>query len=299
MIDTLLELTSEALGIHESEITNIRPVGGMTNVSYGITVHGESYIVRLPGVGTDEFINRHEEKKNLKIGTSLGINPEEIFFDVDKGLKITRMIPGAQTLTIDMTKKYAIMKAVTQILKTLHGGPKKMENDFKLYELMDQYEEIARNENVEFYPNFNKTKKDMRSIKLDYERLDFLKAPTHIDALYQNFIQDENGKVYLIDWEYSGMFDSLWDIATHMMESGFSVAEEKVFLKLYFGRDVTEQEEQRIMIHKIFQDYLWCLWTLFKEAKGDNFGSYGEDRYKRLEKNIAFYEERYRQKMSV
>lgn len=299
MMNNLLALTSKALGVEKSDIMNIRPVGGMTNINYEVSIGNDRYIVRLPGLGTELFINRQEEKNNLQIGTELGINPEEIFFDTDTGLKITRLIPGAKTLTITMTKKYAVMKAVTKTFRKLHLGKIKMENSFNLYKLMEKYEAIAEKEEVQFYPHFAQTKEEVMAIKLDYDELSILVAPTHIDALYQNFLQDENGKYYLIDWEYSGMFDPLWDVATHMMESAFDVTEEATFLQLYFKRAPTKEEEQRIIVHKIFQDYLWSLWTLFKEAKGDEFGSYGQDRFNRLKKNITFYKERYSQKMSM
>ena len=33
-------------------------------------------------------------------------------------------------------------------------------------------------------------------------------------------------------------------------------------------------------------DILWAMWTVAKEAKGDNFGTYGIDRFHRAIKNI-------------
>ena len=108
-----------------------------------------------------------------------------------------------------------------------------------------------------------------------------------------------NGKLYLIDWEYSGMFDPLWDVATHLIESEFDDQEEALFLSYYFKRDATDEEKEKILIHKIFQDYLWSMWTIFKEAKGDNFGSYGMDRFERLQRNLSLYEEQYGKRLSI
>lgn len=33
-------------------------------------------------------------------------------------------------------------------------------------------------------------------------------------------------------------------------------------------------------------DYLWAVWTVIKEAQGDNFGTYGMDRYNRAIENL-------------
>ena len=144
-----------------------------------------------------------------------------------------------------------------------------------------------------FSKDLNEVKKDVYAVKNYYESLTIEQAPTHIDALYQNFIKSGDNKLYLIDWEYSGMFDPLWDLATHSIESEFTLLEEELFLSHYFQRDVTELETRRILIHKIFQDYLWTMWTIFKEAKGDDFGSYGIDRFERAKKNISLYKKLY------
>ena len=60
-----------------------------------------------------------------------------------------------------------------------------------------------------------------------------------------------------------------------------------MFLKAYFNSKVTEKDKIKILCHKICQDFLWSLWTCIKEAQGDNFGDYGETRYKRAIKNLA------------
>ena len=95
----VVDIIQEALDVPASEITNVHALGGMTNINYHASVGNEHYIVRIPGVGTSQFINRKEEEKNLDIGVQLGINPEHICIDAETGLKITRMIPGAITLT--------------------------------------------------------------------------------------------------------------------------------------------------------------------------------------------------------
>ena len=39
-------------------------------------------------------------------------------------------------------------------------------------------------------------------------------------------------------------------------------------------------------MNKICQDFLWAVWTLVKEAEGDDFGSYGVDRFNRAKANL-------------
>jgi thiamine kinase-like enzyme len=39
-------------------------------------------------------------------------------------------------------------------------------------------------------------------------------------------------------------------------------------------------------MNKIYQDFLWSIWTIIKEAKGDDFGTYGMDRFNRARNNL-------------
>lgn len=291
----VVDIIREALDVPESEITNVHALGGMTNINYQASVGNEHYIVRIPGVGTDQFINREEEMKNLEIGVNLGINPEHICINAETGLKITRMIPDAITLTSSATKEKETLKKITDVLRTLHRSDIQMENQFKLYELMEHYENNAIEANAEFYPNFEEAKEEVLRIKSAYDELEKIESPCHIDALAQNFVMDGKGKLYLIDWEYSGMFDPLWDVATLTLESEFNVQEEALFLDFYFEREATDEEKKRILIQKVFQDYLWSIWALFKGAKGDDFGSYGNDRFERLQRNLTLYDWKYGQ----
>jgi thiamine kinase-like enzyme len=82
------------------------------------------------------------------------------------------------------------------------------------------------------------------------------------------------------------MNDPMWDLAAHSLECSFSEDDEELFLSLYFGTMPEEKYIKRILIHKICQDFLWSIWTNIKEAKGDDFGTYGIDRYNRAKRNL-------------
>ena len=111
--------------------------------------------------------------------------------------------------------------------------------------------------------------------------------PCHNDTLASNFIKSGEGKIFLIDWEYGGMNDPMWDIAAYCLENELSEEEEELFLKVYFQGDVEEKYKIRVLINKIYQDFLWSIWTNIKEANGDDFGSYGIDRYTRAKMNLS------------
>ena len=68
----VVDIIQEALDVPSSKITNVHAMGGMTNINYQASIGNKNYIVRIPGAGTSQFINRKEEKRNLEIGVQLG-----------------------------------------------------------------------------------------------------------------------------------------------------------------------------------------------------------------------------------
>ena len=107
----------------------------------------------------------------------------------------------------------------------------------------------------------------------------------HNDAVPENFIKAEDGTIYLIDWEYSGMNDPMADFAALFIESEFSEDSQDYFLRKYYQDAIPSQVKERILCYEILWDTLWAQWTVIKEACGDDFGSYGLDRYTRAKEN--------------
>ena len=103
----------------------------------------------------------------------------------------------------------------------------------------------------------------------------------HNDTVPENFIKNDKNEMFLIDWEYSGMNDPMWDLAAHSLESNFSPREENIFLENYFEKNIKREDILRIECYKVLQDFLWSIWTILKEENGDDFGTYGIDRYNR------------------
>jgi len=286
----VMNIVKKILHVQENDIKDIKRTGGMTNFNFQVTVGEQIYIVRIPGRGTDELVNRENERKNLSFAASLGINPKHIYFDVTSGTKITKKIENATTLTPTLVKNPSIQQLVIDLFQTLHYAKTSMQNDFKLFTLMNHYERLVQKKKSLIWKEYEPFQSVIIDLKHYYltNRPSEL-APCHIDPSYTNFIIDDNHRLFLIDWEYSGMFDPLWDLTAFSLECGLTEREEQQFLRAYFKREMTENDEKMILLYKIFQDYLWSLWTFYKESRGSEFGSYGYMRLKRVKENISHF----------
>lgn len=147
--------------------------------------------------------------------------------------------------------------------------------------------------NVSYYEGFWEADAFFYHLMDRLKKLGMEHKPCHNDLVAENLIKDKKGKLYLIDWEYSGYHDPMWDLASHLLECEFTKDEEELFLHYYFGKTPESVYEEKILIFKICQDILWSAWTILKETQGEDFGTYGVDRLNRGLRMKKEYEEKY------
>ena len=284
----LIKNKIEKLLTESEEVVKVEQLGGMTNSSYLVETTSNKYIVKFFGKGTDKLINRVAEKNNLAKLADLGLDVKNYIFDIESGIKVNEYIENATTFDAYYLK--AKKEEVANILKKVHSSGKVLEGEFRVFDEIRKYESLIEG-NIS-YPYYEKIREKVFSLQNHLEEIGVDRKSCHIDLVPENFIEDETGRVYLIDWEYSAMNDPMWDLAALFLESNFRKAEEGEFFKAYFS-EATPVSVAKIMIYKILQDFFLSLRTIYKEEQGVDFGSYGKDRYLRAVKNLKEYVESY------
>ncbi|WP_297637038.1 phosphotransferase [uncultured Clostridium sp.] len=274
-------LLRECLDLNECIVSDVVRIGGMTNKNYKVSFNEETVILRMPGIGTEKMINRKSEIRNCNLIKDKEIDAKILYINEESGIKIAKCIEGAETLTGRSAKKEENIRLVTSILKKLHTSKVDMENEFNPFEEIKKYEEIISEIKGRYYEGYEKIREDILKLKEYMCENGLNKVPSHNDTLPDNFIKDEKGKMYLIDWEYSGLNDNMWDVAAHSLEAEFSEKDDELLLEYYLESNIDKCSRKRFLMNKILQDILWSLWTIIKEHEGENFGTYGVDRYKR------------------
>lgn len=284
----LIKQKIEKLLSEEEEIVSVERLGGMTNNNYLVETTNRKFIVKFFGKGTEKLINRIAEKNNLENLRDLELDVENYIFDIKEGIKVNEYIENATTFDAHYIKTKN--KEVAEILQKVHGSGKELEGEFKIFDEIKKYENLIQGKIK--YAYYDKIRDKVFGLQSHLEEIGIDRKSCHIDLVPENFIEDETGRVYLIDWEYSSMNDPMWDLAALFLESNYRKSEEGDFFKYYYS-EKTPVSIAKIMIYKILQDFLWSLWTIYKEEQGADFGSYGKDRYNRCLKNLKEYLESY------
>lgn len=268
----------------EEEILSVEQLGGMTNQNYLVKTTNKQYIVKFFGKGTEKLINRQDEKYNLELLKDLDLDVKNYLFDIEAGIKVNEYIESA--ITLDSTSIKTKFDKIAPILQTIHASGKELRGEFAPFEEIKKYESLIE-EKIP-YANYEAVREEVFSLEKRLVDLGVDRKSCHIDLVPENFIESPQGRLYLIDWEYSSMNDPMWDLAALFLESEFTRQEEEDFLS-HYESEQTPVSREKIAIYKILQDTIWSLWTVYKEEQGADFGDYGVSRYQRAVKGLTYY----------
>ena len=283
-MEKIIKENISSLLSQEEEVLSVEQLGGMTNQNYLAKTTNKQYIVKFFGKGTEKLINRQDEKYNLELLKDLDLDVKNYLFDIEAGIKVNEYIESA--ITLDATSIKTKFDKIAPILQTIHASSKELRGEFAPFEEIKKYESLIE-EKIP-YANYEAVREEVFSLEKRLADLGVDRKSCHIDLVPENFIESPQGRLYLIDWEYSSMNDPMWDLAALFLESEFTRQEEEDFLS-HYESEQTPVSREKIAIYKILQDAIWSLWTVYKEEQGADFGDYGVSRYQRAVKGLSYY----------
>ena len=266
------------------EDCKIKRLGGMTNIVHLVETQNINLIVRIPGKGTEDYINRTFEYNNAMAAWRAGISAEILWADVKEGVMVSKAINEIETMTPDLfsARKGSPARAGIALAK-LHNSGETFDFHFKLFNMIDDYLKILSTKNAELPEGYHDIVKAAEPVKESLEANPTKLTPCHCDPLCENFL-DDGKNMWIVDWEYSGMNDPLWDLGDLSVEANMSEVQENEMMKAYFGQVPTEAQRGRVTIYKAMCDLLWTLWGLIQHADknpAEDFWAYSIERFER------------------
>ena len=275
-----IQVICQALGARPDEVTNITVLKkGMTNRSFLFSCKDKKYIMRIPGEGTDQLINRRQEAAVYQTIAGRKICDEIAYINPENGYKITEYLEGARVCNAENEED--LQKCIKK-LREFHGQKLKVDHSFELFGQMEYYESLWEG-TPSAYKDYEKTKEHVLQLKDYIEANAGEQVLTHIDAVPDNFLfVKENGKeeIRLIDWEYAGMQDPHVDIAMFCIYSLYKKEQVDHLIDLYFEGNCDERTRIKIYCYIAVCGLLWSNWCEYKRKLGVDFGEYSLRQYR-------------------
>jgi len=271
----------EGLGPGECTVTRL---GGLTNLVFLVDAPPGRVVVRIPGEGTEAYIDRAVEATNARAAHRAGVAPEVMWADPASGVMVTRAIDGITTMTPDLfAARPGAPGRAGQALARLHRSGETFDFRFELFAMIDDYLAVLSTKDATLPEGYHDIVAAAEPVKRALAASPVPLAPCHCDPLCENFL-DDGQAMWIVDWEYSGMNDPLWDVGDVAVEAGMDAAQEAELLQGYLGRAPTAAETGRVVIYKAMCDLLWTLWGLIQHADNnpaEDFWAYSTERFDR------------------
>lgn len=255
-------------------------LGGLTNLVY----RAGDLCLRIPGKGTEEYINRANEAVAAREAAKAGVSPEVLHADAGTGVLVTRYVAGAETMSPEKFKTRPGSPArAGEAFRKLHSSGAMFPFRFELFAMIDDYLKVLSTKDVALPEGYHDVVREADSVRAALATHPIPIVACHCDPLCENFL-DTGDRMWIVDWEYSGMNDPHWDLGDLSVEGKFDAAQDEELMLAYFGRAPKPAERGRVVIYKAMCDLLWTLWGLIQLANNnpvDDFRAYADGRFVR------------------
>lgn len=186
----------------------IEPLGSVTNQTYRLDAGQDSYVIRVAGP-TTRYLDRAVETHNAAIAAELGLAPPVLYLD-DK-LLVTRFISGARPLGVGDLADPVRLRQIGDLLSRLQRSPRPFRHE------RHPFGEIDRYLGAHPYPRAVAFRQALQPVEAALARSPRPLVPAHVDASVANFLLGGDGRLWLVDWEFSSMADPAWDPASVLL----------------------------------------------------------------------------------
>jgi thiamine kinase-like enzyme len=198
----LCEATNRIEFLRGVDTSNAVRLGGLTNINYRVDHNGESFVVRIPGAKTDEFINREAEKIASKSAAAAGVNTDVVFFAPD-GLMVTRFVVNSTTMNSSRFRDHGAIARAGRLIRQLHQNAQRFKIEFDVFPLIDNYKSNLDRKSSPMPARYEEAGPLVAATREALGSMIVTLVPSHCDPLCENFL-DTGERMFLIDFEYAG-----------------------------------------------------------------------------------------------
>jgi thiamine kinase-like enzyme len=235
--------------------------GGLQNSNWRITVEGidTRYFLKIPGEGSDTFIDRELANEAARRAGEKGIGAELVHFDPDTGVEVIEFLEGYRACTNGDFKDVAIPHQIIDIYRVLHDGDL-LTVTKTMFDMIDEHLAQAGELGVRLPDDaelvlgeYQVAKRALLASGLDL-------AACHNDPMPGNFLVADDKPMKLVDYEFASNNERAYELALLTTEM-FYTEEQIVELVEDFYGAADFSLLARVQVCGALADTKWGLWA--------------------------------------
>ena len=253
--------------------------GGITNRNFRVDVDGGAFVLRMGGQNTSLLgIDRVTEHAASLRAAEIGIGPDVQAFIEPEGWLVTRFIQG-RTVPPEEIRRPAGIRRVAAVLRRIHGAAA-IPGRFDAHAVVDLYRIEALAHGVSVPPEFVAAHEVSERVRSARGPQDLV--PCHNDLLNANFLDD--GEIRIVEWEYAGMGDRVFDLANLSVNHEFGLDEDRMLVAAYFG-DEKPGDLAALRLMRFMSDFREAMWGVLQSGISEldfDFKGYADKHFQRM-----------------
>ena len=275
----------KSLNIWKNDLT-INPLeGGITNLNFLVNHGDQKLVVRLGQDIPEHLVFRSNEINVSKAAYEIGVSPKLIHSEL--GVLVLEFI---ESETLDPKGVQKNLKRIMPVIKKIHNEiPNFLSGQPAMFWVFHV---------IKYYANFLRSNQSSHLDKIDdllnkASKLEKLSSPReivfgHNDFLAANFL-DDGSKIWVVDWEYGGFNDPLFDIGGLASNNDFNQDLEQEALEMYYEKPLTNDVLSKYNSMKtasLLRETMWSMVSEITSKLDFDYGEYTQDNLSKF--NEAF-----------
>ncbi len=267
-------------------LENIEPLaGGITNLNFLVSDSGSKSVVRLGSDIPEHLVYRSNEIIVSEAAYQIGVSPKLIYNE--PGVLVLEFI---ESKTLEPKTVRENLNKIVPIIRKIHDEiPNKLSGQpqiFWVFYVIKYYSNYLLNNNsshISLIPSLLKKA----------EKLEKLSSPReivfgHNDLLAANFL-DDGSKIWVVDWEYGGFNDPLFDIGGLSSNNDLDENLENEVLEMYFKEKTSKDliiKYNAMKTASLLRETMWSMVSEITSKIEFNYAEYTSDNLKKFEESF-------------
>jgi thiamine kinase-like enzyme len=232
-------------------------------------------------------IDREAEYDNAVAAYRAGVGAEMLEHRPELAVTVMAFLTGRSLTDADFDDP-AVLQRSARAVRRLHEGPR-FTGDFDMFARQAGYLEVVRRLGMSLPAGYTDHADAWDDVRRALAAAPRPTVPCNNDLLAANYIDDPawegEGKVWLIDYEYSGNNDACFELGNTTTECSFTEEQIDAWCEAYFG-DPSPADRARVRVQALCSQYGWALWGFIQEFASPieyDFHSFGMERYEKAD----------------
>ena len=251
--------------------------GGLTNQNFLVQENSKKFFVRLGDDMPEHNISRSKELIASNAAAEIGLSPAVIYNT--KGVLILEYIEGAMLSTDSIVDK---LESIISLIKKIHSEMSKKlyghSVNFGAFDAIKRYAKLLKNHKSSYTQLLPSLLFQMDKLEINTSPYDIVFC--HNDLIFTNFLDDED-RLWIVDWEYSGFNNPLFDLGDFASHCNFSENKEIFLLENYFEKKINEKlllEFNSFKCAAILREAMWSMVAELTSKIDFNFLIYTQEK---------------------